>query len=913
MWFFTDKGVSKFDGQNFKNFTGFDGLSEHEAYFGYEDSRGRLWLYEKDGNLCFIKNDTAYNAGNNKLLEKLPIMGPFIQQMIEGKDSSLYICYKFGQVLKIDHDHFFWVIRDKSVRDVFTWSISMKEDTGIIHTTTADIRIEKDRIVSVSNVPANSSFTDAGYFLTSDAQGVKIYNNGILTFSCNDTRFTIKSIIHLYFDKKDHLFCGTNNGLYIINIKTRKVNLLFNNIKVTCATQDLYGNYWISSIGNGIYCLDKNLDAITLLNVDENYKMSTAQNGQIFFSKDNSFYYVKDSLIKIEKLDLGNIVYRPIYISDKYFFYKDATSSFCLIRSTGEICPLEMNISRVYEAGNDTFLIIGFTDIYTATIEKNKLTVVRNIYTRHLLKAYFDKEHKTVYYTHDSDKNLHRYNLISNTINVVDRFNKYQSIENLYLISGNIALLTNDRHINIYDTKNGDKKTTIDQLPFVLYEIFNSANNYILSTNRGYYYCPDNNKQADMSTLIYDYKVLAYPFKSPDLLSLNIADDRVICNLNGNYYICNDSLLRTEYLVPRLFIDSILVNGKRYNPDDKPEIHNHARTNISIHLSALKFNNLVSNFEYRIIRSDTSQWYTSTSGDLEILFEKYGDYCIEMRGRTENKLVSNSLYFVLKVFPPFYYSLPFYIIVGICIGLLTIAIVRYYNKKRRKIFENELAYLQLEHKAINSLLNPHFIFNAINNIQNLVNVNSNNVANKYLAILSKLVRQNIENLQFNFIPIDKELSLIKNYIHLQNLRFDNKITLIINNLLGDTDSIHIQIPPLLIHTFVENSVIHGFKKDIDNFVIEIELSLSTDDYLIITIKDNGAGLSDTKTESVISDKTSLGIDFMRKRLARISDFYKVVYSLEINNRRDSKGVEVLIVLSGRFSNNVAKRNKNLSA
>ena len=224
--------------------------------------------------------------------------------------------------------------------------------------------------------------------------------------------------------------------------------------------------------------------------------------------------------------------------------------------------------------------------------------------------------------------------------------------------------------------------------------------------------------------------------------------------------------------------------------------------------------------------------------------------------------------------------------------------IRRYNRNKKKLFENELDFLQLEHKAINSLLNPHFIFNAINNIQSLVNEQSSDAANNYLAILSKLIRQNIENLQFNFIPVTKELSLVKNYIQLQNLRFDNRIKLLIDAAIDNQDNI--QIPPLLIHTFVENCIVHGFKKEMNDFTITIELSLSTDDYLIIKITDNGAGLSG-KSNSAISEKLSLGIDFIRKRLKRLSDFYKVKYMLEINNVTNGTGTEVLIILSARFS------------
>jgi LytS/YehU family sensor histidine kinase len=195
--------------------------------------------------------------------------------------------------------------------------------------------------------------------------------------------------------------------------------------------------------------------------------------------------------------------------------------------------------------------------------------------------------------------------------------------------------------------------------------------------------------------------------------------------------------------------------------------------------------------------------------------------------------------------------------------------------------------LQLEHKAINSLLNPHFVFNAINNIQNLVNKYRVDDANEYLARLSRLIRQNIENLQFNLITADKELSLIRNYIYLQNLRFGDKIHLQINNT-ADADKLC--LPPLLIHTFVENSVVHGFSPDIKGFTITIDIHPDGKDYVAINITDNGLGLNKpTQAQQVLKDKTSIGVDATRRRLQKLSEFYKVDYKLDITDRQATEG------------------------
>src|SRR5690606_16115798 len=137
-------------------------------------------------------------------------------------------------------------------------------------------------------------------------------------------------------------------------------------------------------------------------------------------------------------------------------------------------------------------------------------------------------------------------------------------------------------------------------------------------------------------------------------------------------------------------------------------------------------------------------------------------------------------------------------------------------------------------------------------------------ANEYLAALSKLIRQNMENLQFSLIPVDKELSLIANYINLQNLRFEHRIRLNMNNRLPAAAEVY--IPPLLIHTFVENAIVHGLRKDIPQFVIDIDIRMVAG-HLLISIVDNGPGFNKTQKDyRHLHDKTSMGIGIIRKRI-----------------------------------------------
>ncbi|MBS1689967.1 MAG: hypothetical protein JSS96_14655, partial [Bacteroidetes bacterium] len=132
-------------------------------------------------------------------------------------------------------------------------------------------------------------------------------------------------------------------------------------------------------------------------------------------------------------------------------------------------------------------------------------------------------------------------------------------------------------------------------------------------------------------------------------------------------------------------------------------------------------------------------------------------------------------------------------------------------------------------------------------------------------------------------------------------RFRNLISLEINR---DFSSDNIFIPPLLIQTFIENSVVHGKKKGLVELHINVTLKLRENRYLLITITDDGYGYQQS---AHTSDKTSLGISFVRKRLERISAFYKVDYLLHIENisDNDTTGTLVQIKIYSKFQHSIA--------
>ncbi len=897
MWFFTNKGVSKFNGENFKNFSVVNGLSDNDIYHGYQDRSGRLWLFTSNGQPCYIRNDTAYNEKKDKLLKKLPIIS-YIEYIYEDIDSSLYIGYKEGSVYKL-HDTTCTLILGQNYDEKvsFIWKennifkiFSEHKITSLVNNIVAD-KILTDK---------TNSFHDFKYRLSSDKDGIKIHISDSLIWDYRDTLLNFyHNVIHIYYDGKENVFCATKNGLIIINTKTHKKNTLFSHQEISCTAQDIYGNFWITTARNGIYYLDKNLDKIKSLPDVAGFNLIEATNHQIFFIKNNSIFHYKENDSSI--LEKINFQFKddfiPVYVDNKYFFYAHKTVGYCLNRNNDKLIQIS-NFKNIFKISENKYILIRWADLNIATIS-DTISLSPPISIGSDGYGIYDHNNSNIYCYHNNK--VFSYDMTSFSYSPIDSLNRDQSIAKSYLLNDKFIVITNDQNLTTYDIRKKNRKQVIPNLPFSCFGISTinaSAGTvkYILNTSKGYYLVDD------LYNITNGAKKIEYPIKQSDLLDLYVFANNVICNLSGDFYIFENSLLNREIEQPVFYIENVAVNGKTRS-DSVIIIKNSLHTHVAVSLSSLKFNNIPSHYAYRLISSNsTGTWNNSSSDNLDILIEKYNDYQIEIKSITDNNLSTPSKFINLKILPPFYLTYEFYMLVFFLLIIATILIVMAYHKHRQNLFQNELNYLQLEHRSINSLINPHFIFNAINNIQNLINIGSKETANNYLAILSRLIRQNIENLQFSFIPVSKELSLIKNYIHLQNLRFDNRITLKIDNSIANSDEVN--IPPLLIHTFVENSVVHGFRKELDGFTITVDLSISTDHYLIIRITDNGVGLTEIKTNTPATEKLSLGIEFIRKRLKRISDFYKVTFSIEINNlnNSDQTGTEVVIVLYSRFMN-----------
>ncbi|WP_299129030.1 histidine kinase [uncultured Winogradskyella sp.] len=196
----------------------------------------------------------------------------------------------------------------------------------------------------------------------------------------------------------------------------------------------------------------------------------------------------------------------------------------------------------------------------------------------------------------------------------------------------------------------------------------------------------------------------------------------------------------------------------------------------------------------------------------------------------------------------------------IILGLLLTAGLFYYSKfkakKKAELITLELnetqkrlalekQYKDSELKALKAQMNPHFIFNALNSIQDYIVLNQKNLASDYLGKFADLIRNYLHFSDTGFISIPEEVHNLKLYLELEKLRFEEALTY---NFSIDTNanSEAVKIPTMLIQPYVENALKHGLLHKKDNRALSITITKTSEKVIECVIEDNGIGREKSK-------------------------------------------------------------------
>jgi tetratricopeptide (TPR) repeat protein len=228
------------------------------------------------------------------------------------------------------------------------------------------------------------------------------------------------------------------------------------------------------------------------------------------------------------------------------------------------------------------------------------------------------------------------------------------------------------------------------------------------------------------------------------------------------------------------------------------------------------------------------------------------------------------------------------------IGILVVFIAIILNMVKKLRLRNKKIALQ----SLRREMNPHFIFNSLNSINQFIANNNELEANRYLTKFSTLMRRVMENSKEDFVLFSQEIDLLRNYLELEKSRFDDKFDFSIeidDPLFADE---RLYIPTMLVQPHLENAIWHGLRYIADKGFLKLSFT-KTGPGVEIVIEDNGIGIAASKDSKTANQKkhSGRGITNTMERISILNEVYHQNIICEVEDKMaPDRGVRVKIIV-----------------
>ena len=368
------------------------------------------------------------------------------------------------------------------------------------------------------------------------------------------------------------------------------------------------------------------------------------------------------------------------------------------------------------------------------------------------------------------------------------------------------------------------------------------------------------------------------------------------------------SSIINEYTTPELFLIESAQFNKSSETFERQSYNIEANTKFEVpyvnSVLSLTFainryaNNFSKRYKYRIVEISDSWIDNGNNPNIDLRGLNPNTYTLEVQGFTGHLQPTDVKAYTL-IFKKIFYKTTWFIaliILVISVVIFWILRLKYIKDLNALKFEKEIIVLQ--NKALLAQMNPHFVFNVLNNLQGQILKKNKNTIH-YLQKFSLLIRFTLEMSRNNEISIKNELQYLEAYLELEKLRdsdLDYEIVNELENNIADKT-----IPCMLFQPIVENAIVHGLKPKESNKIVRLVFT-SDKDWLIGKVIDNGIGRKASEmrntTKSLTHESMATAIINERKELFnKNSHALSIEYIDRYDDRKNALGTEVTIKIS----------------
>lgn len=357
-------------------------------------------------------------------------------------------------------------------------------------------------------------------------------------------------------------------------------------------------------------------------------------------------------------------------------------------------------------------------------------------------------------------------------------------------------------------------------------------------------------------------------------------NDSLIIATNKGLVIFNQEIERSNTTIP--IFENVSANNTIIVKDTS--IH-HSLNDIKYQFKTLDYS-LYGDINYRYKLNDQEWNYTrSTTVDFPDL--NPGFYSFQVQSQNTDGVWGDAEIFDFTIKKPWWQWLSVRVLFFILLAVLGYLIYHRRLRTLRKGFQIENEIRDLEKSALAAQMNPHFIFNCLNSIQNFVMKNEKETAMEYLGKFAQLIRGNLNASAESSLTLNDEIKMLRNYLELEQLRLNNSFDFDIeyDQILNTSE---IEFPPMLIQPFVENAVVHGMKGVKEGGIIKVTFKKMGKN-LRVSVFDNG---SSENQRNLDKNHKSYGTKITQKRLAFINKMSEE--SITVSPYKTGEGSEVMI-------------------
>ena len=323
----------------------------------------------------------------------------------------------------------------------------------------------------------------------------------------------------------------------------------------------------------------------------------------------------------------------------------------------------------------------------------------------------------------------------------------------------------------------------------------------------------------------------------------NSPQELILGHINAINLLDLTALSQTK-VIPNIVISSVDVKGKRLHQDLHQEIVLPPDENaITFQFSTLNFEPTSQNsFSYQLEGYDPNWINLGNQHTLSFTNLPPNTYILHLKSSNNFGITTNQpLRLQLSVKPYFTNTWFFKAGIGLLVSALIVALMRWRVSTLAERNKLDLQVSEWRLKALQSQMNPHFLFNSLNSVQNYLLTNRGIEGAKYLSKFSKLVRRIMENSNHQYLSLEQIIDTLRMYVEIESFRFNHEFSYRFeveeNELLLDA-----LLPPMLLQPYVENAIWHGLmpKEGPKQLVIRAFLAGTV---IVCEIEDNGVGRS----------------------------------------------------------------------